>query len=73
VSTAPIVVERHARRVYRLRHGRFLLAAVLPIRGRAVMLAASLARVLCVELRYRSKLRAAPVPLAGQRARRYRS
>jgi hypothetical protein len=50
----PIVIERHRRGVYRLRQGRFLLAAVLPNLARAVTLGGGLARLLGVELRYRS-------------------
>jgi hypothetical protein len=50
----PIVIERHGRGVYRLRQGRFLLAAVLPNLARAVTLGSGLASLLGVELRYRS-------------------
>lgn len=50
----PIVIERHRRGVYRLRHGRFLLATVLPNLACAVTLGGSLARVMGVALRYRS-------------------
>jgi hypothetical protein len=51
MMAAAIVIERHAHDVYRLRHGRFLLAAVLPNLARAAALASSLAGVLDVQLR----------------------
>jgi hypothetical protein len=66
MKTAPIVIERHRRGVYRLHHGRFLLASVLPNLAGAVTRALSLARVLGVDLHYRAKPGAAAVVIAGR-------
>jgi hypothetical protein len=66
MGRTPIVIERRGRGVYRLRHGRFLLAAVLPNLASAVARSLSLAHLLDVELHYREKPRAVPVVLAGR-------